>query len=63
MNSKAPRTKWENSDPDEKLRYIKRIQEDRETKRSLRDFLEHIKEDEQDFPDSDAHGRSQSSYP
>ena len=54
MISKAPRTKWESNDPDEKLRYLKRLQEEREAKRSLRDFLEHSKEEEQDFPDNDA---------
>jgi hypothetical protein len=54
MISKPPRTKWENSDPDEKLRYIKRIQEEREAKRSLRDFLEHSKEEQEDWPDNDA---------
>lgn len=54
MISKPPRTKWENAPQEEKLRYIKRLQEEKEARRSLRDFLEHSKEEEQDIPDNDA---------
>jgi hypothetical protein len=33
---------------EKKLRYLKRIQEDREARRSLNDFLRHQKEEEDD---------------
>ena len=41
-----PRTKFEADTKEERVRYLKREQEERETKQSLRDYLRHVKEEE-----------------
>lgn len=48
MTIKKPnRTEWQDTQ-EEKVRYLKREQEERETRRSLRDFLRQLKEEEDD---------------
>lgn len=47
MTLKPPRTYVEITD-EKKLRYLKRLQEDKEARRSLKDFIRHQEEDNQD---------------
>lgn len=47
MTNKPPRTFVEAPD-EKKLRYLKRLQEDKEARRSLHDFIRHREEEEQD---------------
>ena len=48
MTIKKPnRTEWESTQK-EKIAFLKRKQEEKETKRSLKDFLKHLKEDDKD---------------
>ena len=54
MTIKPARTKYSSENQEEKIRFLKREQEEREAKRSLQDFLKHMKEelDDGDFPPS-----------
>mgnify|MGYP003443287097 FL=1 len=45
MTTKPPRTYVEVED-EKKIRYLKRTQEEKEARRSLRDFLRHQQEDD-----------------
>ena len=46
MNSKPNRTEWEAPNKDAKVKYLKRKQEEQESKRSLEDFLRHLRDEE-----------------
>jgi len=45
--NKPNRTEWKEHQ-EEKVRFLKRAQEEQEAKRSLRDFLRHYKEEDED---------------
>jgi 2-phosphoglycerate kinase len=47
--NKPPRM-YLKDDKEEKIRYRKRTQEEQEAKRSLNDFLRHLKEEEDNAP-------------
>ena len=46
IKSLVPRTKFEAEKKEERVRYLKREQEERETKQSLKDYLRHVKEED-----------------
>lgn len=45
--NKPNRTEWR-EEQEEKIRFLKREQEEREARASLRDFLRHVKEEQAD---------------
>lgn len=48
MTLKPPRTQFEAEPEEQRIRYLKREQEEKEARRSLRDYLRHMKEEEDD---------------
>ena len=48
MTVKPPRTRVERGHEDERIRFLRRTQQEIEAKRSLQDFLRHKLEDEED---------------
>ena len=46
MTLKAPRTKFDKEKDEERIRFLRREQQEQEARKSLRDFLKHQKEEE-----------------
>lgn len=49
MTNKAPRTKFEKDKEEDKIRFLRRAQQEQEARRSLRDFLRHSKEESEEM--------------
>lgn len=55
MTYKPPRLILERVEKEERIRFLKREQQEREARRSLQDFLRHQREDDDDHLDRDYH--------
>jgi hypothetical protein len=54
MTLKPARTTLEREVKEERFRYLKREQEEQEARKSLRDFLRHRREEEEEYNDKSA---------